>query len=48
VFDTPPTATLWRASDLDRALDSYQDVAAVRDWREQYTLARRARGGRGQ
>jgi hypothetical protein len=45
VFDTPPTATLWRASDLDRALDPYQDVAEVRDWRERYTLARRAQAG---
>jgi hypothetical protein len=34
------SATLWRAADLDRALDPYGDVAEVRDWRERYTLAR--------
>jgi tetratricopeptide (TPR) repeat protein len=40
VFDVPPSATLWRAADLDRALHPYGDVAEVRDWRERYTLAR--------
>jgi tetratricopeptide (TPR) repeat protein len=41
VFDTPPTATLWRAADLHQALSPYGDVAAVRDWCEVYALARR-------
>jgi hypothetical protein len=39
VFDTPPTATLWRAADLHAALSPYGDVAEVRDWRERYALA---------
>jgi transcriptional regulator with XRE-family HTH domain len=45
VFDTPPTATLWRAADLQQALSPYGDVAEVRDWRERYALARRAQAG---
>ncbi len=39
---TPSTATLWRASDLHRALRPYSDVAEVRDWRELYASSRRA------
>jgi hypothetical protein len=42
VFDTPPTATLWRAADLQEALSPYGDVTEVRDWRERYALARLA------
>ncbi len=42
MFVTPPTATLWRAADLHRALRPYSDVAEVREWRELYGLSRRA------
>src|SRR6266540_933689 len=40
MFETPSPGTLWRSSDLHRALRPYRDVAEVRDWRERYVLAR--------
>jgi transcriptional regulator with XRE-family HTH domain len=42
VRDKPPTATLWRAMDLDLALRPYRDVALVRDWNELYARKRRS------
>jgi transcriptional regulator with XRE-family HTH domain len=42
MFKVPPTATLWRASDLHHALRPYGDVAEVRDWRERYLHERRS------
>jgi hypothetical protein len=42
MFETPSPGTLWRSSDLHRALRPYRDVAEVADWRERYALSRRA------
>src|SRR6266540_5621510 len=40
MFETPSPGTLWRSSDLHRALRPHRDVAEVADWRERYVLAR--------
>src|SRR6266540_3453314 len=42
MFETPSPGTLWRSSDLHRALRPHRDVAEVADWRERYALSRRA------